>query len=271
MDVLSEKSVKCQTNYFHLPHFFFSLPWLLPQQILKGDISVRPRKWPVWLSGLRWTCSSSLPSVLFPFLSVSPSVGSSSQPIMPWTTAFPVRSPPTPDHHVPLCEEQSYSPWCLLVLLTFYSYVTQTTVHRGLDGPPQRELDAFLEQWISVDEEVEDLPGFSLFSSVFLVLIRFSLCKHWALFLSSQTLSTVCVSLSLFFFFSFPPCDQKNTSNKPQGFCLYLPWISQQCCSWVHSTGSALSQGPVRTHRPYWNCPRKVLPVCCEEMRRLGE
>lgn len=124
-------------------------------------------------------------------------------------------------------------------------------MHRGLDGPPQRELDAFLEQWISVDEEVEDLPGFSLFSSVFLVLIRFSLCKHWALY--------VCVSL---FFFFFPPhCDQKNTSNKPLGFCLYSPWISQQCCSWVHSTGSALSQGPVRTRRPYWSCPRKVLPV----------
>lgn len=108
MDVFCEKSVKYQTNYFHLP-FIFSPLWLLPQQILKGDISLRPRKWPVWLPGLRWTmvCSSSLPSVLLPFLSlrsfsVSPSVGSSSQPIVPWTTAFPVRSPPTPDHQVPL-------------------------------------------------------------------------------------------------------------------------------------------------------------------------
>lgn len=130
---------------------------------------------------------------------------------------------------------------------------------RAGDGPPQREMDAFLEQWISVDEEVEDLLGFSLFSSVFLVLIRFSLCKHWILFPSSQTLSSVCVSLSFFIFLPNPW--SKNTSNKPRCFCLYSPWISQQCCSWVRSTGSALSRGPARTHHPYWSCPRKALPV----------
>lgn len=61
-----------------------------------------------------------------------------------------------------------------------------------------------------------------------------------------------------FFFFSL---GIKKCHLKPSGFHLYSPWISQQCCSWVHSTGSALYQGPARKHLPYWNCPRRALPV----------
>lgn len=64
------------------------------------------------------------------------------------------------------------------------------------------------------------------------------------------------VRLGFFFSLGIKKCHLK-----PSGFCLYSPWISQQCCSWVHSTGSALYQGPARTHLPYWNCPRRALPV----------
>lgn len=77
-----------------------------------------------------------------------------------------------------------------------------------------------------------------------LMLLRFLLCKH-------------CV----FFLYYFFPQASKKYHLKPSGFHLYSPWISQQCCSWVHSTGSALYQGPARKHLPYWNCPRRALPA----------